>query len=114
MGKLVYFEITGTDSAELAQFYSQNFGFEAEASPYMPNYHLLRSKNSISGAVMDRTYKDQKVILWFQVDNLEERVQAIVAAGGALAGEKNTIPGQGHVQYVSDPQGTIIGLKQPL
>lgn len=62
---------------------------------------------------MDSTYKNQPAILWFEVDNLDDRVQAIISAGGATAGDKSTIPGQGHVQYVTDPQGNIIGLKQP-
>ncbi|MEO7222982.1 MAG: VOC family protein [Devosia sp.] len=114
MGKLIHFEITGTDSAALAEFYSQLFDFEAHPSPFLPGYHLLQSQIGIPGAVMDRSYKDQPVILWFEVDDLDAKVQAIVAAGGAIAGEKNTIPGEGRVQYVSDPQGNIAGLKEPL
>lgn len=112
MSKLVHFEITGTDSAALADFYSKLFGFNSQPSPFLPGYHLLTSEG-ISGAVMDSTYKNQPAILWFEVDNLDDRVQAIISAGGATAGDKSTIPGQGHVQYVTDPQGNIIGLKQP-
>jgi predicted enzyme related to lactoylglutathione lyase len=114
MGKLIHFEITGTDSASLADFYSKHFGFATYPSPFIPGYHLLEAEKGISGAVMDSAYQKQPAILWFEVDDIDAKVEAILGAGGATAGEKSTIPGQGHVQYIQDPQGNIVGLKQPL
>lgn len=114
MGKLVHFEITSADSAGLADFYASTFNFETQASPFSPGYHLLQSSDGTSGAVMDRAYKDQSVILWFEVGSLDEQVRKVVASGGATAGERHTIPGQGHVQYVSDHEGNLVGLKQQL
>lgn len=96
------------------RFYSEQFGYQVEPSPFAPDYHVLRaSHDGLSGAVKARSYKDQAMILWFQVTDIESSIEAIVAAGGAVAGELNTIPGQGHVQYAADPEGNVIGLKQP-
>lgn len=115
MTKLVHFEIIGRDSAALASFYARQFGYSADPSPFVPDYHLLKADDGgVSGAVMPRTNKDQTVILWFEVADLDASLDAIVAAGGAVAGERNEIPGEGHVQYAADPEGNIIGLKQPL
>jgi uncharacterized protein len=114
MSRLVHFEITGADSAALAEFYASHLDFRVRPSPFLPNYHLLETVDGISGAVMDRNNQARSTILWFEVDDLDESVRRIAAAGGAVAGEKNTIPGQGHVQYVADPAGNIIGLKQPI
>lgn len=115
MARLVHFEITGGDSAGLARFYAEQFGFVASPSPFAPDYHLLAAEDGgVSGAVMARRYRAQPAILWFEVDDLDARLAAIVAAGGAAAGERATIPGQGHVQYATDPEGNTFGLKQPL
>jgi predicted enzyme related to lactoylglutathione lyase len=67
----------------------------------------------VSGAVMSRSNKDQTVILWFEVADLDASMDAILAAGGSVAGDRNEIPGEGQVQYAADPEGNIIGLKQP-
>jgi predicted enzyme related to lactoylglutathione lyase len=115
MARLVHFEITGHDSAALARFYAEQFGFRVSQSPFAADYHLLDAGgNGLSGAVMGRGYKSQPAILWFEVEDIERRLAAIIAAGGASAGERHTLPGQGHVQYATDPQGNVIGLKQAL
>lgn len=114
MTRLVHFEITGDDSARLARFYADQFGFSASPSPFAPDYHLLDgASNGISGAVMARRYHRQPAILWFAVDDLDTALRAIAEAGGKGIGERNTIPGQGHVQYAADPEGNVFGLKQP-
>ena len=114
MTKIVHFEITGSDSAALAAFYARQFGYETEPSPFAPDYHLLNADaGGLCGAVMARTHKTQATILWFEVADMEAAIEAIVSAGGAVAGERNTIAGQGHVQYVADPEGNLFGLKQP-
>lgn len=115
MAKLVHFEITGNDSEGLARFYAEQFGFVTAPSPFPPDYHLLQDEgNATSGAVMARSYMSQPAILWFEVEDLDTCLAAIIAAGGAAAGERSIIPGEGHVQYVKDPEGNVVGLKQPL
>lgn len=115
MAKLVHFEITAPDPEALARFYANHFGFSANPSPFVPDYHVLTApENGISGAVMARAYQRQPAILWFEVGDLGATLESIVADGGEAVGERNTIPGEGIVQYAADPQGNVIGLKQPL
>lgn len=86
-----------------------------QQSAFVPNYHLLDPADAgIPGAVMDRSYRSQPVILWFEVNDIDASIRAIVESGGVVAGGRNTIPGEGHVQYMADPEGNVFGLKQPL
>lgn len=113
MSRLVHFEITGNDPEKLADFYARALEVRSEPSPFLQQYHMLVGDTQF-GAVMGRNYKDQVAIAWFEVGDLEAAVGRVVAGGGAVAGDKNTIPGEGLVQYVADPEGTIFGLKQPV
>ncbi|WP_421950382.1 VOC family protein [Pelagibacterium sp.] len=113
MARLVHFEITGKDPGKLAQFYAKALEVHADPSPFLKGYHMLVGEGPL-GAVMDRTYREQVAIVWFEVENLDAAVTRIIAEGGTVAGDQNTIPGEGLVQYVADPEGTIFGLKQPL
>lgn len=114
MTRLVHFEVTGHDSLALARFYAEQFGFATTSSPFAPDYHLLVANGQgISGAVMARHRNSQPAILWFEVEDLDARLAAIAAAGGAAVGERHALPGQGLVQYGRDPEGNIVGLKQP-
>ena len=113
MARLVHFEITGKDPGKLAQFYTQALDVRSEPSPFIEGYHMLVGAEPL-GAIMDRSYKDQVAIVWFEVEDIDAAIARVVAGGGAVAGDKNTIPGEGLVQYVADPEGTIFGLKQPV
>lgn len=115
MARFVHLEITGDDSARLARFYAEQFGLTATPSPFVPDYHLLDGLgNGVTGAVMARRYQSQPAIPWFEVEDLDVRLNAIVGAGGSALGERRTIPGVAHVQYATDPDGNVVGLKQPL
>lgn len=47
--------------------------------------------------------------MWFEVDDIETRLNALIVAGGSAEWERNTFPGQGLVQYPADPEGNIFG-----
>lgn len=113
MPDIVHFEITSPDVEASAAFYADIFGWRIQPSPWVPDYVLLDGEGTTTGAVMADRYKSQAVILWHSVADLDATLKAILAAGGAQAGEINTIPGQGRVVYANDPKGVIFGLKQP-
>lgn len=112
MPQIIHFEITSGDVDATARFYGQVFGWTAEPSPFMAGYTLLLG-GPATGAVMSDSYRDQKVILWHQVDDIDAALKAVTDAGGTQAGEINTIPGQGRLAYAADIGGTIFGLRQP-
>jgi predicted enzyme related to lactoylglutathione lyase len=116
MGRVIHFEITADAPEETTRFYEKVFGWDGEASPFLPGYHLVRTGDGsgIDGAVMSREYQHQPVILWLEVDDIRASIAAVEAAGGEREGRVDEIPGQGLVAYVRDPAGMLLGLKQPV
>ena len=116
MGRIIHFEITAETPEAVTRFYADAFGWRSQASPALPGYHLVDTGegSGISGAVMSREYREQSAILWLEVDDIHASVAAVATAGGLLDGEVSEIPGEGLVAYVTDPGGTLLGLKQPL
>lgn len=113
MAKLVHLEITADDVSATSRFYAHALGVEATPSPFIPDYMLLIGETGQLGAVMDRAYQQQPVIPWFEIENLDARLAAVMDAGGRPVGKINTIPGKGRLTYVADSNGTIFGLMEP-
>lgn len=115
MGTVTHFELTAESLTALSGFLRTGFGWEAAPSPFIPDYSIVTTGDGdgIDGAVMSTDYQSQPVIIWIEVDDIASTIDAIAEAGGSLRGEINTIPGQGRVAYVTDPFGTVYGIKQP-
>ena len=113
MTGIVHFEITADDVGAASAFYAQALELLSAPSPFLPGYTILSDQGQQIGAIMDRKYQPQPVIVWFAVDDLDAALIRIEAAGGKRAGEINAIPGEGKLVYASAPDGTIFGLKQP-
>jgi predicted enzyme related to lactoylglutathione lyase len=56
---------------------------------------------------------EAKVVITVQVEDLDATVERAKAEGGAVAMAKIPVPTMGWVAYVTDPQGTVMGLMQP-
>ncbi|MFC6079766.1 VOC family protein [Sphaerisporangium aureirubrum] len=116
MGRIIHFEITAADVDRAAKFYTEAFGWEPRDSPFAGGYKVAATGPGagVDGAIMTREYQSQATIAWLEVDDIDAAMDAVRRAGGRVAGERNTIPGQGHVVYVEDTEGNLLGLKQPL
>ncbi|MBJ3783918.1 VOC family protein [Devosia sediminis] len=113
MTTLVHVEITAANAAETASFYADVLAVESNTSPFIANYLILTGTNGPVGAVMGNSYQSQATIAWFAVDDIEAALERALAGGGKTFGQISTIPGQGKLSYVSDPNGTVFGLRQP-
>jgi predicted enzyme related to lactoylglutathione lyase len=115
MGRVIHFEITAADRDRTAGFYAKAFGWETTASPFATGYLLTATGvgDGIDGAIMSRDHQTQPAILWIEVDDIDASVAAVTAAGGTTRGKFNDIPGAGRVGYVRDPDGMLLGLRQP-
>ena len=116
MGHIIHFELTSSDPAATADFYSRAFGWESTPPPFIPNYFTAATGEGpgIDGAIMDSSYQSQSVITWIEVADINAAVEAVIAAGGNEAGDISQIPGVGYVGYAADPNGVLIGLRQPV
>lgn len=116
MGRVIHFEITADDLDRAADFYAGAFGWKLEASPFVDGYQLAQTGDGdgIDGAVMVRRHQAQPAIIWIEVDDIDRTIAAVADRGGAQIGGRNTIPGRGHVGYVTDSEGNVVGLHQPL
>ena len=118
MAKVVHFEITADDVARARRFY-EVFGWEIVDSG-MPGgeYWLAHTGDDTemgtNGAIMPRSFNSQPAIIWIGVDDLDGSIAKVVAAGGTLAGEKQTVPGIGDTIYARDTEGNTFGIIQPL
>lgn len=116
MGTIIHIELTSDSPRETADFYCQAFGWASTGSPYLPDYLVARTGDGdgIDAAIMSSRYQSQNTIVWIEVPDITVAIAAVTAAGGAAAGGVQELPGEGRVCYVTDPDGVVIGLKQPL
>jgi len=114
MGKIIHVELTSAAPLETADFYARAFGWQAEPSPFVPDYLVASAGDGpgIDAAIMSSGYQSQNTIIWIEVDDIEAAIDAVTAAGGSAAGPVQDIP-DARVAYVTDPAGVVIGLKQP-
>jgi predicted enzyme related to lactoylglutathione lyase len=120
MGRVVHFEITADDTERAKKFY-EIFDWEIKDAdmPGLPSMQYLVAKTGTSepgtdGAIMTREFNKQPTIIWIGVDNLDVMIEKVKAAGGKTAGKKQAVPTVGDTIYMSDTEGNIIGLIQPL
>lgn len=117
MARVVHFEITADDVQRARRFY-EIFGWEIAASgaPGVEYWlaHTGDGGMGINGAIMPRAYNPQPVINWVGVDDLDDMVKRVQAAGGEIVGERQTVPGIGDTIYAKDTEGNTFGMIQPL
>jgi uncharacterized protein len=118
MGRVVHFEITADDTTRAREFYKIFDWQITDANMPGADYWLAKTgaekDMGIDGAIMPRTYNPQPIIAWISVDNLDDMIEKVKAAGGKVAGERQTVPGVGDTIYITDTEGNTIGLLQPL
>lgn len=115
MGTIIHLELTSASPEATADFYTRAFGWESTLSPHVPDYLVTRTGegSGIDSAIMSDRSQTQSTILWIEVTDIVTAIAAVEAAGGSSAGDINDLPGEGRVCYVTDPDGVVIGLKQP-
>lgn len=120
MGRVVHFEVTADDVVRAKKFY-EIFDWELTDAnmPGLPEMQYLIAKTGegepgTDGAIMSRQFRKEPTIIWISVDDLDQMIEKVMAAGGKLAGEKQTVPGIGDTVYITDTEGNTVGLIQAL
>lgn len=128
MDSVVHFEMPYDDRDRMKAFYESAFGWETQAlGEEMGNYVVVtttetgpdrmpKNPGAINGGFYERPADPvgQHPSVVIAVDDVQEAMRKITAAGGKLLGEPMEIPGVG--QYVSffDTEGNRVSILQPL
>lgn len=113
MNPVVHFELPADDRKRIADFYTQAFGWKTQMlGEEMGNYVIAntgendkhgrpRMPGTINGGFFPRKadWPAQHPSIVIAVDNMEEAIVKVTAAGGEVIGEPMEIPGVG--LYVS-------------
>ena len=117
MDRVVHFEISAKDPDGLTGFYEDVFGWRVQKWAGPEDYWLASTGEEgtpgIDGAFMRPADGTPKVVVTVEVEDIDATMEKVKAGGGTVAMEKMPVPMVGWVGYVTDPQGTVVGLMQP-
>jgi predicted enzyme related to lactoylglutathione lyase len=129
MNRVVHFEIHAKDQDKVQKFYEDVFGWEFQnMGAQMGNYRLIitgkdeagSQYSGINGGMNPREGNlpaegtpVNAFVCTISVENIDDTLAKIEAAGGTLATHKMDVPGVGLLAYRKDPDGNIFGVLQP-
>jgi predicted enzyme related to lactoylglutathione lyase len=118
-GRVVHFEIPHDDADRARGFYEQVFGWQLLPMPEM-DYTIVMTGPSgdegptesgfINGGLMKREAGLNAPNIVIDVDNIEDALAAVGAAGGSTVAERMPVGDMGFAAYFKDSEGNVIGL----
>lgn len=122
--RVVHFEIEAEDLKRAMDFYSKAFGWQMQQmGEDMGNYVVVttgdpKEPGGINGGIFKNPPgASQKLNAYscvVAVDNIDEAMEKVKAAGGELLGEKMNIPTVGIYVKCKDTEGNNFSLLQPV
>ncbi len=129
MNPVVHFEMPAEDTGRMSEFYAKAFGWQTnQLGADFGNYIVVMTgesdangpleKGMINGGFYKKSQPNQGPSLVIAVDNLEEAMEQVTAAGGELLGGASgeafdDIPGVGRYCSFKDTEGNQMGMLQP-
>jgi predicted enzyme related to lactoylglutathione lyase len=116
MGQPVaFFEITSADAERARAFYTELFGWTAEADPAMGGFALVDTgagEGAIGGGIGPSTEPgDTGVKIYMRVDDLDAYLERAEKLGGRRLVPPTDLPGDyGTIAIIADPDGNQVGL----
>jgi predicted enzyme related to lactoylglutathione lyase len=116
MGQPVaWFEIMSPDAERARKFYTELFGWQAQADPAMGGYALVDTgagEGAIGGGIGPAERPEDKgVKIYMRVDDLDAYLERAEALGGRRLAEPMELPGDfGRIAIFADPDGNPVGL----
>ena len=128
MNPVVHFEMPYDDRDRMKKFYETTFGWQTQTlGPEMGNYvvatttemgpnGLPKNPGAINGGFYERPSDPagQYPSVVISVDDIQEAMKKVTAAGGTLLGDPMEIPGIGQYASFRDTEGNRVGMLQPL
>lgn len=127
MDSVVHFEMPYENRERVAKFYQTAFGWQTKMlGADMNNYVLAMTTESTDagptkpgainggfyGKMAERPMQYPSVVI--AVENAEQSMKKITAAGGKVLGEPMEIPGVGHYVSFVDTEGNRVAILQPI
>jgi predicted enzyme related to lactoylglutathione lyase len=111
---VIHFEIGCRDSAKTQQFYAKMFDWKIE--PYGPAGMISTGATAgIQGHINTLGHEPHNYCLvYVQVDDLQKYLDKAKQLGGKSVVPPTEVPGMGHFAWLTDPEGTIVGLWKPV
>ena len=116
MNRFTHFELASSDLEKTAAFYRDVFGWQIEKWEGPVDYWLVISGDAstpgINGGLMQTDGNFNGTINTIEVDDIDSAIAKVLAHGGEIALEKQSIPGVGYQAYFKDTSGIMVGLHQ--
>ncbi len=116
MSKVIaWFEIPSVDFERATNFYRTILSSEIRTMDFMGTPHAIFSDENGEGggAVIyskDATPSATGPLIYLHVENVEDVLERVAAAGGAVALPKTSIGEQGTIAIIRDTEGNRVGL----
>jgi predicted enzyme related to lactoylglutathione lyase len=111
---VVHFEIGCKSTAKLQEFYAKLFDWQF--TPYGPAAMINTGQSTgIQGHVNSLGHEPHNYLtIYVQVDDLKAYLDKAAKLGGKTLVPPTEVPGMGSFAWLSDPEGTIMGLWKPV
>ena len=115
VGAPTWFDLSSSEQARSQAFYSELFGWEAEApQPEMGGYAGFRLRGErIAGCMPNASGMADAWTTYFAVDDAEKTAALVAECGGTVHAPAMDVADLGRMAVVSDPGGSAFGLWQP-
>ncbi len=109
---VVHFEIGCRDIEKAKKFYGALFGWQFEQ--YGPAAMVNPGAPGIGGHLNSLGHEPHHyVTIYAQVDDLQATLDKAAKLGGKTVVPPTEVPGMGHFAWLTDPDGSIVGLWKP-
>lgn len=127
MDSVIHFEMPYEDRERMKKFYEGAFGWQTQTlGPEMGNYVVATTTEmgsdgpkypgAINGGFYERPSDPagQAPSVVIAVNDINEAIRKLTAAGGTALGDPMEIPGIGQYASFRDTEGNRVGMLQPL
>ena len=126
MDSVVHFEMPYENSDRMKAFYESAFGWQTQSlGEEMGNYVVVtttetgpdrmpKNPGAINGGFFERQPMGQYPSVVIAVNDIQDAMGKVTAAGGKVMGEPMDIPGVGAYVSFTDTEGNRVSILQPL
>ena len=125
MDPVIHFEMPAENTERVRRFYETAFGWQTiplgpEAGDFVLAFtietdektRMPKKRGAINGGFYKKTRPEEQVRLTILVDDIQEAIKKIEAAGGKVLGEPVEMPGVGLFCDILDAEGNLVAINQ--